>query len=290
VGESAGEGAARTAPGSQIEPEAICESNADQLELPSALFDTFALEIDRAPYKHLDYICRQFWAAHAARKLTDGEAQSLAELARDRQRARPPSFFRPPSPPVPRRRPRSPDRQRSLERRRRLSAAGMMPPGLALKFTVGERAVLYVIATEVQRRGRCDLYLDKIAAFAGVGRSTAKNAIREAKRLRLLTVEPWKQAPDWNGPNRIRIVDQAWLAWLAHGPKGNDSQKSDYDRQTSILSSHGFPRGEAAKRLSEEGNRRGRAASQAGVGAARPWASNLKEQNTGVATDLEISQ
>ena len=39
-----------------------------------------------------------------------------------------------------RRPPRSPDRKRSLERRRRLSAAGLMPPGLACKFTLGERA------------------------------------------------------------------------------------------------------------------------------------------------------
>jgi hypothetical protein len=95
----------------------------------------------------------------------------------------------------------------------------MMPPRLTELFTNGEAACLCAIAMEVKRRGRCDLYVDKIAAFAGVSRSTAKNAIREAKRLKLIEVQEWRQAPDWNGPNRIRIVDQAWLAWLAHGQK-----------------------------------------------------------------------
>src|SRR5262249_31353051 len=99
----------------------------------------------------------------------------------------------------------------------RLSAAGMMPPALALKFTVGERAVLYVIATEVSRRGRCDLYVDQIAAFAGVSRSTVKNALRQAKKLGMIEVDPWKQAPDWNGPNGARCVRKEGRAWLAHG-------------------------------------------------------------------------
>jgi hypothetical protein len=93
----------------------------------------------------------------------------------------------------------------------------MMPPGLALKFTVGERACLYVIATEIKRRGACSLYVDAIAAFAGVCRSTAKNAIRAAKRLRLIEVTERKLAPDWNAANIITIVAPEWLTWLAHG-------------------------------------------------------------------------
>jgi hypothetical protein len=94
-----------------------------------------------------------------------------------------------------------------------------MPPGLACRFTTAELATLRIVADEVRWRGRCDLYLDAIAGRAGVSRSTARNAIRQARRLGLLTVEEWKQAPDWNGPNRIRIVSKEWLAWLAHGRK-----------------------------------------------------------------------
>jgi hypothetical protein len=189
-----------------------------ELAQANLLADHLALEIDRAPAKHLDYVARQIWQAHACGAIDDDTAQGLAEALRERQRGPMPGIGGP-SNNAPRRPPRSPDRQRSLERRRRLSAAGMMPPALALRFTVGERAVLYVIATEIKRRGRCDLYVDQIAAFSGTSRSTTKNAVRMAKRLRLIKITEWKQAPDWNGPNQILIVSQEWLAWLAHGRK-----------------------------------------------------------------------
>ncbi len=99
------------------------------------LADHLALEIDRAPTKHLDYLARQVWAAHASGAIDDDAAQGLAELLRDRQRGKP--DFRPPGVSIlltPRRRPpRSPDRQRSLEWRRRLSAAGMNAAGARLQ-------------------------------------------------------------------------------------------------------------------------------------------------------------
>jgi hypothetical protein len=151
------------------------------------LFDSLAWDVEHAPLEHLDPICSAFWRAYANGELTDDEAQSLAELARDRQRPKPPPKPLPPR--QARRAPRSPDRQRSLERRRRLSAAGMMPPGLAARFTVGERAVLYVIAQQVKLRGQCDLYINQIAAFAGVGRTTCRNALRIAKRLGLIEID-----------------------------------------------------------------------------------------------------
>jgi hypothetical protein len=60
------------------------------------LFDTFALDIDRAPLEHLDPIYSTFWRAYQRGELTDDEAQSLAELARDRQRPKlPPIGNRP---------------------------------------------------------------------------------------------------------------------------------------------------------------------------------------------------
>jgi hypothetical protein len=179
------------------------------------LFDTFALDIERAPREHLDVLCSNFWRAYANGELSDDEAQSLAELARDRQRPKPPPKPLPPR--QARRPPHSPDRQRSLERRRRLSAAGMMPPGLAMQFTVGERAVLYVIAQQVKLRGQCDLYIDQIAAFAGVCRTTARNAQRTAKRLGLIQIDERRLSRRYNDANRIAIVSREWLVWLAHG-------------------------------------------------------------------------
>ena len=181
------------------------------------LFDTFALDIERAPREHLDPLCSAFWRAYANGELTDDEAQSLAELARDRQRPKP--SFKPLPSPQPRRPPRSPDRQRSLERRRRLSAAGMMPPGLAAQFTVGERAVLYVIARQVKLRGQCDLYIDQIAAFAGVGRTTCRNAQRAAKRLGLILIDERRLSARYNDANKVTIISREWLVWLAHGQK-----------------------------------------------------------------------
>jgi hypothetical protein len=79
--------------------------------------------------------------------------------------------------------------------------------------------VLYVVATEVERHGQCDLYIDQIAAFAGVGRSTCRNALREAKRLGLIQVEERRLSWRYNDANRITIVSREWLVWLAHGRK-----------------------------------------------------------------------
>jgi hypothetical protein len=188
-----------------------------------AMAEQLELDINRAPIKHLDYLARRVWSAHAAGTLDDDTAQGLAELIRDRQRGgeAPPTTTGGARPPVSRARraPRSPDRQRSLDRRRRqsITIGKLMPYGLAAKFTDAARAVLTVIATEIKRRGQCDLYVDQIAAFAGVSRSTVKNTTRRARGLRLIEIEEWRQAPDWNGPNRIRIVSAEWLTWLALG-------------------------------------------------------------------------
>lgn len=64
-----------------------------------------------------------------------------------------------------------------------------MPVGLAVKFTVAEQAVLGVIADEVQKHGRCDLFIGHIAALAGVSETVVRNALREAKGLGLVAVE-----------------------------------------------------------------------------------------------------
>ena len=100
-----------------------------------------------------------------------------------------------------RRPPRSPDRRASIERRRRKAASGAMPPALAAKFTTGEAAVLAVIAREVQRSGRCEFYLDKICALAGVCRSTAQNALARG-------APTWPCDGDRAAPARGEVVDE----------------------------------------------------------------------------------
>jgi hypothetical protein len=102
----------------------------------------------------------------------------------------------------------------SMERRRRWAASGRLPPGLAARFTLAEQAVLSLVAAETARRKDCRLSIENMAAVAGASRSTVKNAIREAVRLGLVTVEE-RQITGWrNDTNIVRIVSREWTAWL----------------------------------------------------------------------------
>ena len=186
------------------------------------LADQFAAAADRArTMAELEDVSRLLWRAHAEQHLADDAATALAEAVEARRARikgmRPAPLPRRPS--ARRRPPRSPDRQASLERRRRQAASGAMPPAIASQFTTGEAAALTVIAREVQRAGRCELYLDKIAAIAGVCRSTAQNALREAKRLGLVTVTERRRRGAKSLTNVIEVASVEWRAWLRIGCK-----------------------------------------------------------------------
>src|SRR3712207_154013 len=84
-----------------------------------------------------------------------------------------------------------------------------MPPALACKFTVSELAVLRIVGDEVRQHGYCDRCVDEIAARAGVCRQMVQNAIREAARLGLLTVEERRREGRRNLPNVIRIASRS---------------------------------------------------------------------------------
>lgn len=167
---------------------------------------------------------RTIWAGLSSGAVSEEDAGRLAELIHARQAvakvasgskaapARPNTLFQP------RRPQRSPDRAKSIERRRTLAATGVMPPALACRFTTSELAVLRVVADEAMRHGSCRLFLDAIAARAGVSRSTAKNALREARLLGLLKVDERPQHGAKNLSNVVTIVDKSWLAWLRRGP------------------------------------------------------------------------
>jgi hypothetical protein len=99
-----------------------------------------------------------------------------------------------------------------------------MPPALACKFTVSELAVLRIVGDEVRQHGYCDRCVDEIAARAGVCRQMVQNAIREAARLGLLTVEERRREGRRNLPNVVRIVSKDWASWLARGGRSSHSQ------------------------------------------------------------------
>ncbi|MBF2717509.1 hypothetical protein [Agrobacterium vitis] len=113
---------------------------------------------------------------------------------------------------------RSPDRAASMGRKRKLGGSSGMPDTIRHHYTEGERAALTVIAGEVKHHGLCDLALDRIAAVAGVSRTTVQNAIREARALGHLSVEPRPRKGQKNLTNLVRIVSAEWMTWLKRGP------------------------------------------------------------------------
>jgi hypothetical protein len=89
-----------------------------------------------------------------------------------------------------------------------------MPPALAAQFTTGELAVLRIVADEVRDKGRCDRTYAELAARAGVGRTTARNAVRTAGRLGFLHIEERPRPGRKHLANVVQVVSLEWRAWL----------------------------------------------------------------------------
>lgn len=139
------------------------------------------------------------------RRASPGRASTLARTA---------SQF---IPTTPNKRPSSPDREASRRRRRAVGGPSELPERIRENYTQGEQAVLAVVVREVMRKGSCDLCLDKIAALAGVGRTTAQNALRKARsgERAHVTVEERPRPGRKNLTNVIRIISKEWVEWLA---------------------------------------------------------------------------
>src|SRR4051794_40872516 len=183
--------------------------------------DQMAAAIDGArTLTRLDHLSRSIWQGFTAGAVGDDDAQALAERLHARR-----SLLRGDLKPVgipagrlslfpPRRLQRAPKRPVAIARRQHLAASGPMPPSLACRFTVSELAVLRIVGDEVRQHGQCARCVDEIAARAGVCRSMVKNAIREAARLGLLTVQERRRQGCRNLPNVIRIIAKEWTTWL----------------------------------------------------------------------------
>lgn len=173
----------------------------------------------------LDAVARQLWAAHGQGAIADADAEGVAAALQGRRaafsrlaadgvallQAAPVGARRRPV------RPRSRDRQASLERRRRCALSGAVPSRIAASFTLGEAAVLSVVAGQVRKSGQSLLPIDALAALAGVSRSTVKNAIRTAERIGLIQRIERRRRGLPSLSNILRIVAADWLAWLRHG-------------------------------------------------------------------------
>jgi hypothetical protein len=101
-----------------------------------------------------------------------------------------------------------------LIRRRGLAYGGMLPPAIAKTFTVGQAAVLSVISYEHLHHGACRKSYGELADEAGCSRRWVKLTIALAHRAGLLSVEHRPRPGRKDDTNVIRILDEAWLAWL----------------------------------------------------------------------------
>jgi len=180
----------------------------------------------------LESFAKDIWTEWADGALSDNQAEALAAAVERRKnevrgvapvtvastiaaatktRSLPSHF------PPKHKRPLSPDRRASLERRRLLATSGPMPPALACRFTTGELAALRIVADAVRDRGDCRLYIAEIAARAGIGETTTRNALRLAVREGLITIEVRRRDKRPNLSNVVRIISREWKIWIKRG-------------------------------------------------------------------------
>jgi hypothetical protein len=195
--------------------------------------DEIRRQAEEATRAALPAVTAALWRAYSDGKVTEAEAEALSGLIEARtdapaaRRLSPEAHTAQHTPQDHQSSPRGPgagSRPRtdaSMERRRRWAASGRLPPGLAARFTLAEQSVLALVAAEVARRKDCRLSIENMAAVTGVCRSTVKNAIREAARLGLLTVEERQITGFRNDTNVLRIISPEWLAWLRLARKEN---------------------------------------------------------------------
>ena len=204
----------------------FCRSPSWRFKRTGGIALTIARQLDaaikNANIKNLDEISRTVWRAFSAGHIADIDADKLSAAIETRRAAYKVQVRQgaPRGSKASERRSRgckSPDRAQSMARRRSVAMSGAVPSPLACKFTMGELAVLSLIAQQIQRRGVCDWPMDRLAACAGVCRTTARNALREAEAQELITVEERRRSYTRSDTNIVRIISWEWRSWLRLG-------------------------------------------------------------------------
>ena len=190
----------------------------------------------------LDQLARTMWRGHGEGAIGEDDATFLQSCI---DRRRPLASNTPRTAPgrslrklagrlgtrfKPRQHPRCLDRKASRDRRRMLGGSAVMPPNLRHDYTEGQRAVLSIVAGEVKHHGVCDLPIDKIAALAGVCRTTVQTTLHEARRLFHIRITERPQPGRKSLTNVVEIASREWLMWIkrgptAHRPIGSNSVK-----------------------------------------------------------------
>ncbi|MCJ2113285.1 helix-turn-helix domain-containing protein [Methylobacterium sp. E-025] len=178
-------------------------------------YEEIRRQAEAAPRAALPAVASALWKAFGEGHLSEAEAEALSGLIEARKLPELPADLSDRSTGSPRSRAGSrPRTDASMERRRRWAASGRLPPGLAARFTLAEQAVLSLVAAETVRRKDCRLAVGHLAAIVGVAETTVRNAIREAKKLGLVSVEERRVTGFRNDTNVVRIVSVEWTAWL----------------------------------------------------------------------------
>src|SRR5215218_8460501 len=170
--------------------------------------DELRRAVEASPRVKLHAVSQLLWRAYAAGSVTEAQASGLSDLIETRKDL--PASEKP----TQRRVGSRPLTPASMARRRSWAAAGRLPPQIASRFTLAEQAVLAVVALEVVKRGSCRLAIDRIAALSGVGRSSVKNALREAHGLGLVRIEERRLTGWRNDTNVVTILSPEWTSWL----------------------------------------------------------------------------
>ncbi len=176
----------------------------------------------------LDAVARLIWERYGAGAVNDDEASYLTsciERRRPLSRRTSTGKFATVSKMngrisrfMPRQRQRSPDRKASRDRRRMLGGSSALPDNLRQYYTEGQRAVLCIVAGEIKRHGVCDLPIDRIAALAGVCRTTVQTVMHEARRLHHIKITERPVLGRKSLPNLVEIAWSEWAAWIKRGP------------------------------------------------------------------------
>lgn len=176
----------------------------------------------------LDAMARLIWERYGAGAVNDDEASYLSsciERRRPLSRRTSTGKFAAASKMtgrisrfMPRQRQRSPDRKASRDRRRMLGGSSALPDKLRQWYTEGQRSVLCIIAGEIKHHGICDEPIDKMAARAGVCRTTVQTTLHEASRLGHIKITERPRPGTKHLTNLVEIISAEWRTWIKRAP------------------------------------------------------------------------
>ena len=99
-----------------------------------------------------------------------------------------------------------------------LGGSSVRPDNLRHHYTEGQHSVLCIVAGEIKRHGICNFPIDKIAALAGVCRTSVQTAMHEARRISHITIKERPQPGRKSLTNIVQIRSLEWRAWLGRAP------------------------------------------------------------------------